>query len=265
MTVLLATLLGLCVGSFANVFLHRFPAGRSLWRPGSACPHCGHAIRARHNLPVLGWLLLAGRCYDCGASIRARYPLIEGAFGVLAGLSTWRLGSDLLALEFTGYFLALLLIAVVDWESLHIYDVCTYPLGLAGLSLSVQFPGVYGAWWVSAACAAGTLALMWALGAAGTALFKRDALGGGDVKLMAAAAGFLGPAGIIQALAFSVVLGLPLMLVYQRRRGLGWREPAPFGPGLCLGCALAGWDLVSGDLSWALGRAGLQVLDLRNF
>ncbi len=75
--------LGACLGSFLNVVLHRWPRGESIVWPGSRCPKCGHAIRAWHNLPVIGWLLLRGKCYDCHAPISPKYPLIEAAVGVL--------------------------------------------------------------------------------------------------------------------------------------------------------------------------------------
>ncbi len=74
---------GACLGSFLNVVLHRWPRGESIVWPGSKCPKCGHAIRAWHNLPVVGWLLLRGKCYDCQAPISPKYPLIEAAAGVL--------------------------------------------------------------------------------------------------------------------------------------------------------------------------------------
>lgn len=73
-------LLGGCLGSFFNVVLYRLPRGESVVWPGSHCPKCNHAIRVWHNLPVLGWLMLRGRCYDCKAPISPRYPLIEAAF-----------------------------------------------------------------------------------------------------------------------------------------------------------------------------------------
>ena len=83
-----AGLVGASVGSFLNVVAHRLPRGISLSHPPSACPRCGSRIRARHNLPVLGWLLLRGRCYDCHLPISARYPLVEGATGLLAAAVT---------------------------------------------------------------------------------------------------------------------------------------------------------------------------------
>src|SRR4051812_42703379 len=79
----IVSLLGLAVGSFLNVVIHRVPRNQSLVRPGSQCPSCGHAVSNRHNIPVLGWLLLRGRCADCRARISARYPLVEAGTAAL--------------------------------------------------------------------------------------------------------------------------------------------------------------------------------------
>jgi leader peptidase (prepilin peptidase)/N-methyltransferase len=83
-----AGLLGLAIGSFLNVVLHRVPRGESVVHPPSHCPLCGAQIRARHNVPVLGWLVLRGRCHDCRAPIPARYPLVEAATGAVFALTT---------------------------------------------------------------------------------------------------------------------------------------------------------------------------------
>ena len=77
MLVIWLGMLGACIGSFLNVVIYRLPRGQNLARPSSRCPHCEAAIRPYHNIPVLGWLVLRGRCYDCKAPISARYPLIE--------------------------------------------------------------------------------------------------------------------------------------------------------------------------------------------
>src|SRR4051794_36713503 len=79
----IVALFGLAVGSFLNVVIHRVPRGESLIRPGSHCPQCGAAVRKRHNIPVLGWLLLRGRCADCRTPISARYPLVEAGTAAL--------------------------------------------------------------------------------------------------------------------------------------------------------------------------------------
>lgn len=97
MPVLLTTVaaLGLAVGSFLNVVAYRLPRHESLVRPGSHCPNCGHAVRARHNVPVAGWLLLRGRCADCAAPIGLRYPLVElvtAALFVAVAVTVLRLG-----------------------------------------------------------------------------------------------------------------------------------------------------------------------------
>lgn len=81
----LATVLGLAVGSFLNVVIYRVPAGESIVSPPSRCPRCGGQIRNRHNVPVVGWLVLKGKCFDCGLPISARYPLVEAATGVVFG------------------------------------------------------------------------------------------------------------------------------------------------------------------------------------
>ena len=74
---LAVALLGLAIGSFLNVVIHRVPARQSLVAPGSHCPRCDAPVRARHNVPVVSWLILRGRCADCSAPISARYPLVE--------------------------------------------------------------------------------------------------------------------------------------------------------------------------------------------
>lgn len=91
---MIAGLFGLAIGSFLNVVAHRVPAGESVVRPPSACPACGHPIRGRHNVPVLGWLVLRGRCFDCGAPISARYPLVEAGTAALFVPVALCFGSD---------------------------------------------------------------------------------------------------------------------------------------------------------------------------
>ena len=85
----MAGILGLMIGSFLNVVLYRVPRGESVAYPASHCPECGHEIRVRHNVPVLGWFVLRGRCYDCAAPISARYPLVEAATGVLFAVAAY--------------------------------------------------------------------------------------------------------------------------------------------------------------------------------
>src|SRR6185295_5279397 len=106
----LAGLLGLLVGSFLNVVIHRVPRGESLWRPASHCPHCQAAIRPWHNVPVIGWLVLRGRCAGCRAPISARYPLVEAGTAALFVAVAARFG---LTVELPAYlYLAAIAVAL---------------------------------------------------------------------------------------------------------------------------------------------------------
>ena len=87
-----AAFLGLLIGSFLNVIVHRIPAGLEVVRTPSACPRCGHRIRAGDNLPVISWLVPRGRCRDCGEPISVRYPLVEAGTALLFGLTAWVVG-----------------------------------------------------------------------------------------------------------------------------------------------------------------------------
>jgi leader peptidase (prepilin peptidase)/N-methyltransferase len=238
--------LGLCAGSFANVFLYRHPRGESVWVPGSHCPHCGAAVRWRHNVPVFGWLALRGRCYDCHGSISPQYPLVEAAFGALGVAVAWRFGPSPESWAYLGFFWALLLGALADWQTQYLFDAITVPLMVLGLGASWAFPRLLGGPWQSLLAELGMAATMLALLSLGKWLFGRDAMGMGDVKLMAGAAGFLGWPQAWLALLLGSLLGLPMLLLYRWTRGGQWKDPVPYGPALALGCAVAAWDLLGG-------------------
>jgi len=261
MTELFVVLTALCLGSFGNVFLARYPKGRSVVSPPSSCPHCGKLVRFRHNIPVLGWLILRGRCYDCGKPISARYPAMEAAFGLVAWGMMLRFGATPLGLCYLGFFLALLLIAWVDWETMHIFDACSAPLAVAGVMVSWFFPGLFPSRFDSAVAGVEMLAGMLVLAGLGKAWYRRDVVGVGDLKLMAAGAAFLGTAQAWKALALGVFAALPLMALYLKSRGLKMKDPAPFGPGLALGLALAAWNLATrGGLDGIYESLGLFML-----
>jgi leader peptidase (prepilin peptidase) / N-methyltransferase len=246
LTIVWAGLLGLSAGSFANVFLYRYPRGESLWSPPSRCPRCGRPVRWRHNVPLLSWLRLKGRCFDCRAPISASYPLVEAGFGALGVAVVWRFGGGARTWAYLFFLWALLLSALSDWRTQYIYDVITVPLLVLGLGMSFAFPSLLGGPWQSPLAALGMAATMLALQFLGRWMFGRDALGGGDVKLMAAAACFLGWPQAWLALLVASLLGLPLLLLSRAIRGGRWRDPVPFGPALALGCAVAAWDLLGG-------------------
>src|SRR5262249_20268017 len=140
-----SALLGLAIGSFLNVVIYRVPVGRSIMRPPSSCPQCRSSIRTRHNLPVVGWLMLRGRCADCSARISPRYPMIEALTGVAFVAVTIRLATlHQLALlpallYFTSIGVALSMIDI-DWHRLpNAIVLPSYPivgLLLVGASLA---------------------------------------------------------------------------------------------------------------------------------
>ncbi len=158
MDLAIAGVLGLLVGSFLNVVIHRLPkmlerqwadecaqlAGKpaagaapyNLVRPRSACPHCGHGIRWHENIPVLSWLALRGRCSACKARISVRYPLVELATGALFAYAAWRWGLTPAAAAWAGFAAAVLALALIDWDTTLLPDDITLPLAWAGLIAS---------------------------------------------------------------------------------------------------------------------------------
>ncbi|WP_284327063.1 prepilin peptidase [Demequina litorisediminis] len=126
--------------------ISRVPAGESVAHPPSACPRCGHAIRFRHNVPVLGWLVLGGRCYDCHEPISVRYPLIEAltgaVFGALAAWLgvTWDLGLALIVAFFT------IVLSAIDLEVRRLPDAVVVPFSAMVAVYLVVWTGVDGDW-----------------------------------------------------------------------------------------------------------------------
>jgi len=254
---LVAALFGSLYGSFLNVVIHRLPREESVVAPRSRCPHCGKPIGWRDNLPVLSWLLLRGRGRCCGKPISVRYPLVEAATALLSwGL--WLRWSER-PLFAGGAALAcgaLLAVALIDWDTFLIPDELPAGLALSGLlfaSWNPYFETVpSGAWWVaplwSLRGALAGFALGWAVAAAGEAIFKKEALGGGDVKLLAGVGAWAGATGAFDCLMIGSTLGslygLWLLSAGKARRS----DPIPFGPFLSAGAAFGFFKLL--PLGW---------------
>ncbi|MBA1146502.1 prepilin peptidase [Ectothiorhodospiraceae bacterium WFHF3C12] len=269
--------LGLLVGSFLNVIIHRMPQrleadwraqcrdlldipdangepaqSTSLWWPPSTCPSCGHRIRAWENIPVLSYLLLRGRCSACGNAISLRYPLVEGLSGLLTAAVAWHFGFGWEA--GAGFLLTWVLIAlsVIDLDHQILPDDLTLPLlwlgllgSLAGLYADMQ-SAIIGA-------AAGYLSL-WSVFQLFRLLTGKEGMGFGDFKLLAMLGAWMGwqalPVIIILSSLVGAVVGVALILTRGHDRNI----PIPFGPYL----AAAGWvallyrhDLTDAYLRWA--------------
>lgn len=231
---------GTIFGSFFNVCIYRLPLDQSVVWPGSHCPACRKPIRWYDNIPILSFVLLGGKCRDCKGRISPRYAVIELVTGI-AFLWIWRIeGWTLQGLEAAFLFSALLIVSAVDLEHQIIPDEISLGGLLIGISASFIFPSLHRemVWWRGGvASLIGVLAgggLIYGTGVLGTLIFKKDAMGGGDVKLMAMMGAFLGWQKIILVFFMAPVLALPTALFFKFVKRV---DVIPFGPFL----SLAGW------------------------
>ncbi|SHH61559.1 leader peptidase (prepilin peptidase) / N-methyltransferase [Jatrophihabitans endophyticus] len=135
--VALAAVLGLVVGSFLNVVIHRVPREESVVSPPSHCPRCDVRIRARHNVPVISWLLLRGRCASCGLGISARYPLVEAATGVLYAAVTLRFGVSATLPAFLYLATVAVVLTMIDFDVRRLPDAILLPSYVVSLALLI--------------------------------------------------------------------------------------------------------------------------------
>jgi leader peptidase (prepilin peptidase)/N-methyltransferase len=241
--VAVAFVFGLAVGSFLNVVAHRVPRGESLLRPGSRCPACGAPVRARHNIPVLGWLLLRGRCADCQTRIDPRYPVVELATAGLFAAVMYRVADlDLLAalpayLYFTAVGVAL---TVIDLDVRRLPNAIVLP-SYPVLALLLAFASAWsGDWWALARAGIGAVAMFGFFFA--VAFAYPAGMGFGDVKLAGLVGGALAylswaalVVGAFLGFLLGALVGVGLMLA-----GRGGRKTAvPFGPFMAAGALLA--------------------------
>ena len=271
--------LGLLIGSFLNVVIHRLPkmmerqwveqcadlngqaapeqAPFNLLTPRSRCPHCGHGIRWFENVPMVSWLLLRGRCSQCHARISARYPLVEMATGLLFAWCAWRWGWTPAAAAWCGFSALLVALTLIDWDTTLLPDDLTLPLLWAGLiAAALGWTGVPLAQAVWGAVA-GYLSL-WAVYWAFKLATGKEGMGYGDFKLLAALGAWMGWQMLPLILLLSAFTGAVVGIVLIVARGRDRNIPIPFGPYL----AAAGWialmwgpQIVGGYLAFSgLGR-----------
>ncbi|WP_298722197.1 A24 family peptidase [uncultured Oceanisphaera sp.] len=250
-------LLGLLVGSFLNVVIHRLPLmlqrdwqqecaefnGQppaelptfNLCTPRSRCPHCQHQLSALDNIPLLSWCWLRGRCRYCRAGVSKRYPLVELASAALAALALWRFGASPQLLAALLFSWVLLCMTLIDIDHLLLPDNLTLPLLWLGLLLNINdlFVSLSSAV-LGAALGYGILwSLFW--------LFKlatgKEGMGYGDFKLLAAIGAWFGWQALLPVLLLASLVGSVLGLALMASKRLGEDRVLPFGPAL----ALAGW------------------------
>jgi leader peptidase (prepilin peptidase)/N-methyltransferase len=235
-----AALLGALIGSFLNVVIHRLPLGESLVSPGSHCPSCGAAVRARDNVPVLSWLLLQGRCRDCGAPISPRYPIVEAiTAAAFAAVVAIRGFDDDLWLELP-FVACLIALAGIDLDHKLLPNKIVYPMAVWGVVATALFASGDLVEHVIAGAGAFTFLLL-------AVLAYPSGMGMGDVKLGGAMGVYLG-LSVIPALLTAFLTGTVFGLAIIAREGAQARKKAvPFGIFLAIGGlvgVLAGPELI---------------------
>jgi len=255
----MAAVLGLLIGSFLNVVIHRVPRGESVVSPGSYCPSCGRPIRNRHNIPLLSWVALRGRCADCGAAISFRYPAVEVGTGLaFAGLTWWAVSRDQTASAAAWCFLAAvgIALALIDIDTHRLPNVIVGPsyLVLAALLVVGALADADPAALLRAGSGMAALAAFFFL----IVLVYPTGMGWGDVKLaglLGMAMGFVSWAALVIGSFAGFALGAMVGVVLIAA-GRGTRKTAvPFGPFMIVG---AFFGMIAGDAiaAWYLGLIG---------
>lgn len=270
-------LFGLCIGSFLNVLIHRLPVMMErawkregaellgvdvpadvadaqelgLWRPRSRCPSCGHAIRASENIPVLGWLMLRGRCSACRTPISWRYPLVELATGAVFAALAWRFGPQPVVLVWCAFAAVLIGLSGIDWDTTLLPDSLTLGLlwgGLVAAALGWTLPLSTALW----GAVFGYLSL-WSV----YWLFKlttgKEGMGAGDFKLLAALGAWLGWQMLLPIVLGASLIGAIVGIALKVGGGLREGRYVPFGPflaGAGMVVLFAGAERVSDWFGW---------------
>lgn len=225
-------LFGLAIGSFLNVVIARVPAGRSLVRPGSACPGCSALLKWYDNIPVLSFLVLRGRCRACGMTISWRYPIVEMVTAVVLVLAYVAIGPSADFAVAVVLLAALIAITGIDLQHQLIPDAITLPGILVGLLLNLATGRISWVESVIGILVGGGLFVA-------IILVSRGGMGGGDLKLGAMLGAFLGWKALLFALFVAIVLGGVVGTVLLVTGLRGRKDPVPFGPFLAAGGAMA--------------------------
>jgi leader peptidase (prepilin peptidase) / N-methyltransferase len=230
---LVGGLFGAVIGSFLNVCIVRLPAEQSVVSPPSRCPRCGRPVGWSDNIPVLSWLLLRGKCRGCREPISILYPLVELSVALLWAGMAWRHGLSLEALKGALFGTLLIGIALTDAREYIIPNEFTW----GGLAIGLVLAAAGGIPSITAAVIGAVVGflLLWLVGAVGTWAFKEEAMGGGDIKMMAMVGAFIGWQGVLLTIFLGALAGtlifLPLTL-------LGRKKLVPFGVFLAIGAAV---------------------------
>ncbi len=234
--VVFCALLGLLLGSFANVIIYRLPQGKSIVSPRSACPQCGKPVSWYDNIPVLSWLILRGKCRHCCKAISIRYPLVELLMGFLFFAVAYRFGMTWTTLEYLILMFGLVTVSFIDMDHMILPDSFTLSgvvIGLVGAALSPErefMSALYGVLLGGG--------FLWAVAYFYFALRNQEGMGGGDIKLLAWLGAVLSWTSVPFIILSSSVIGSVAGLIMALFKDSKLKTTIPFGPYLALGAIL---------------------------
>ena len=228
---------GTMVGSFLNVCIYRLPKEESIIWPGSHCPHCKKPIKFYDNIPLVSYLLLKGKCRYCKEPISIQYPLVEGVTALSSLFLIIKFGLSLSYLIYFAFVAALIVITVIDLYHQIIPDVISLPGIGVGLLASIIIPQItFFDSLIGILIGGGSLFLVATLY---QWLFKREGMGGGDIKLLAMIGAFLGWKAVILTILLSSLIGSITGITIMVLKGKDFKYAIPFGPFLSLGAVIA--------------------------
>jgi leader peptidase (prepilin peptidase)/N-methyltransferase len=250
MLTLISIVFGALIGSFLNVCILRLPKEESIVTPGSHCPHCKTPIKFYDNIPLVSYILLKGKCRHCNGTVSIQYPLIEGITALSSLVLFMRFGPSLSYLIYFAFVAALIVITVIDLYHQIIPDVISLPGIGVGLLASLILPQLtFSNSLIGILLGGGSLFLVATLY---QWFFKREGMGGGDVKLLAMIGAFLGWKAVILTILLGSLIGSIIGISIMVLKGKDFKYAIPFGPFLSLGAVIAlfyGPEIVS----WYLG------------
>ena len=234
--------IGAIVGSFLNVCIYRLPRGESIISPPSRCPNCESRIKWYDNVPVISYMVLKGKCRACGEKISARYILVELATALLFLALFIVFGPSAKFAAYAALGGSLIIATFVDFEIQEIPDEVSIFGLVVGLGFALAFPSLFGeaarfrAFWASLLGALVGGASIYIIGYLGELVFKKEAMGGGDVKLLAMIGSFLGWKLVIITFFVAPVFGSIVGVIFKIRDG---RQTIPYGPYLSLAALIS--------------------------
>ncbi len=224
--------IGAAVGSFLNVVIYRVPKGESIVKPGSHCPSCNTPIKAYHNIPIISWLMLRGKCASCGAGFSPRYMLVELLTALLFAACWARFGIGAASFVYMAFCAAMVAVVFIDLDHLIIPDAITLPGIVVGFVCSYLFLPIAMSDALYGFLAGGGIFFL-------LALLVPGGMGGGDIKLMGMVGAFLGLKAALITIFLGSLVGAIGGIIGMVALGKGRKSKIPFGPYLVVGALTA--------------------------